>query len=76
MKMTEIYAFTAIGPDGNESIIGYQHPTQTQIMVPIVGTSREMIDPYRPFAEKLAQALGSPVNLVKFSHREDLEAIS
>lgn len=74
--MAEVYAFTTADPSGNESIIGFAHPAAPDVMVPLVSKSMEEMEQYRPFAKKLAEALKVPVNLVKFTSREDVESIS
>lgn len=71
-----VFAFTAVGPDGIESIAGFRHPTQPDVMVPLVAPNLEMMEQFRPLAVALAKAMKQPVKLVKFGAREELESIS
>lgn len=75
-KLAELYAFTASDQEGNESIVGFAHPQDPRVMVPLVAQSREGMEQFRPFAEKLAEAMKAPVSLVRFTVRENVETIS
>lgn len=75
-KIPEIYAFTALDPEGNESLVGLTNPQDPSVLLPLVAASLEGMDRYRPFVQKLAEAMNAPVTIVKFTTREEVETIS
>lgn len=75
--MTEYYVYAASDQKGNESVVGVKPPgDDVPFMIPLTGSTREEMAQYRPLAEKLAQAMNTPVYLVKFTRREDVETIT
>jgi hypothetical protein len=75
--MTEYYVYAASDEQGNESVVGIKPPgDDVPFMIPLTGRTREEMVQYRPLAEKLAQAMKTPVSLVRFTRREDVETIT
>lgn len=72
-KITEIYAFIAVGPDGDEGVCGFQ---SAGTFMPMVCADQARVDSLRPVAVSLAAITGARITLAKFSVREDMEVIS
>lgn len=69
-----LYAWVATEKDGGEGVCG-AFIAGLGGMVPLVGADRERVDSLRPYAELTRKTTGCPVRLVRFSRREDLEAL-
>lgn len=72
-KLTELFAYIAEGPDGIEGIASIQ--VTEELWTPLVSSSREELEAYRPIAAKLAETLKKPVALCHFTMREDLDIV-
>lgn len=76
-KIEEYFAFVAPGPDGNEAVLGLQAQTQQGVMqIPIAAHTMEQMEQFRPVAKHFADAFKTPVTLVKFTGRMDIETVS
>ena len=71
-KITEMFAFTTIDEDGNEGVVAV---FKGNTWLPLTGADIERIDSLRGEAEYVAQAIGKPVTLARFSVRQDLEVL-
>lgn len=76
MDIVEFFAYTAPDQQGNEAVIGFAHPKEPNIMVPLVSANRMQMEQFRPFAQKLAGDMKMPVKLIRFTGREEVETIS
>lgn len=69
-KIEEMYAFIADDTQqGDEGVVGAKFGDQ---WLPFVGADMAMVEKLRPVAQKMQEASGKPIHLVKFTHREDL----
>ena len=76
-KVEEYFAYVALGPDGNESVLGLQAQTDRGVIqIPIAAHTREQVDQFRSVAKQFADSFKLPVTLVKFTSRSDIETIS
>lgn len=72
-KIKEIHAFIATEDDGTEGVIGQLMPDG--VFMPFVCADSERVKQLRPFAKNIAKISKKTVKLIRFSVREDLEAI-
>lgn len=72
-QLRELYAFVAPDADGNEAVAAVQTPQK--VWVPLVATTKELIEQYRPLAKQLAEVVGT-VTMVRFTDRVDVEKIT
>ena len=72
-RIEEMYAFVAEdkGPD-DEGVVGFMADTG---WMPMVGADMARVESLRPIAEAAARASGKPVKLLRFTTREEVEAI-
>lgn len=72
-RLTAVWAWVAVDPeDDQEGICGFRTPTG---WLPMIGADEARIRQLRPIAEQLARASERPIQLVKFTTRENLEVI-
>jgi hypothetical protein len=72
LRIEEMYAFIVMDDDDTEGVLGFQAPGG---FVPMVGADMEMVELLKPMAVKLSAEINKPVQLVKFSVREEVEVI-
>jgi hypothetical protein len=70
-RIETIQAFVAVGPDGDEGIIG---ANVGHGWTPFVAADPERLEQLRPMARKIAKETGIEVRLIRFSLRDDLGA--
>jgi hypothetical protein len=68
----ELWAFIAVVSDGDEGVVGIPTPTG---MGPAVAADRDRLESIRPIVEKFAAQSETPVKLVKFHQRTDVETL-
>lgn len=72
-RIDEMFAFIQLDPaDNTEGVIAFL--TESGWM-PMVGADMNRVAHLRPMAQEVADATGRPVQLVKFSTREELEML-
>lgn len=73
LHIDQMFAFVCVDKDGTEGIPAF---VKNDIAYPLVGADMARIESIRPMAERLANQLGAPLTLCKFSVREELEVIN
>ena len=71
-KIEEIWAWISDEGEGDEGIIAARIGDS---WMPLVGADKLRIESLRDIAEETAKSTGRPVNLIKFSVREDMEVL-
>lgn len=72
-KIDEMFAFIQLDPlDNTEGVIAF---LTTEGWMPMVGADMGRVESLRPQAQEVADATGRPVQLIKFSSREELEML-
>ena len=71
-RITSLWAWTSIGEDDEEGIIGYQ---SDGMWMPLIASDRVRVDEFRRIAQIAAETTGRPVVLRRFSTSEELERI-
>lgn len=72
-RIKDMHAFIAIDPrDDSEGIVS-RIDGRTGLHEPLIGADQARIESHRPYAEEVARATGTPIKLVRFSVREDVE---
>jgi hypothetical protein len=72
-RIKSIWAFLVVDPkDENEGIISM---TRDGLMMPLIASDRVRLDQLRPYAQRVADQIGRPVQLVEFVQRVELETI-
>lgn len=64
-RITSLHAWTQIGPDDEEGIIGYLGSDGT--WMPLIASDRVRLDELRRYAEAIARQTGRPVQLRSFA---------
>jgi len=73
LRIDEMFAFIQLDPlDNTEGVIAY---LSEQGWMPMVGADMARVEYLRPLAQNVADDTGRPVQLVKFSTREELELL-
>ena len=73
LRIDEMFAFIQLDPlDNTEGVIAY---LSEQGWMPMVGADMARVEYLRPLAQNVADDTGRPVQLVKFSTREELEML-
>lgn len=72
LHIDQMFAFVALDKDGTEGVVATM---KEGVYYPLVGADMERVESLKPMAEKLAEQLGVPVTLLKFSVREEIETI-
>lgn len=70
--ITEIYAWIAKTPDGNEGIPAVGTPSG--LVIPLVGGDLSRVESLRPQALQVLEEAGVSLKLVKFIERVELES--
>ena len=73
-KVIALTAFVFTDCNGEEGILAMQQKNGE--WMPLIGASEERIESFRSYAEKIARRMNCPVQLVKFSVREEIETIN
>lgn len=68
----EVWAYIAIGEDGEEGVCGFR---STQGWMPMVCADEARVKSFRPIAEKIARDSDKTITLARFTVRTDLETI-
>lgn len=72
-KIDEMFAYIQLDPlDNTEGVIAFLAESG---WMPMVGADMSRVEYLRPMAQKIADETGRPVQLVKFSTREELEML-
>ena len=71
-RIVELFAFLAVGDDGDEGVIGGYFDGS---WMPFVGADMARMESLRAFAEEISRKTGKRIVLAKFSAREDVETI-
>lgn len=71
-RITEVWAFTTIGDNNEEGIIGMSTPIG---WMPFVAADRARLDMIKPDAQRIATLMKREVMLSKFHLRQDVETI-
>jgi len=76
--LKEVYAYVGQDEQGNEGFVlaVITPPQGDPTVIQLIAPNREIADQYRQYAEAVAQNLGRPVKLVRFSNPQQLEVIS
>ncbi len=73
LRIDEMFAFIQLDPlDNTEGVIAF---LSADGWMPMVGADMARVEKLRPMAQEVADATGRPVQLVKFSTREELEML-
>lgn len=64
-KITEIWAFCAVGPDGDEGLPAFNAPGG--LVMPMVCADKARLENLRPLAEALADKKGITIRLKRFT---------
>lgn len=72
-KIEQIYAFIAEEEPGDEGITAQLTPSG---WMPMIGADMDRAESLREMAQKLADAGGKPIRLVKFETRSEIEVIN
>ena len=71
-RVTEIWAWLAVGDDNEEGIVAFQGPDGG---LPLVMADRTRLDSLRSLAEGVARQGDKTLRLVKFSVREEIDSL-
>lgn len=71
-KVRTITAFIVTEADGTEGITAFINNGR---WVPMIGSDEERVESLKPIAKKISAAIGKPVQMVRFTVREDVEVI-
>ncbi len=72
-KIDEMFAYIQLDPlDNTEGVIAY---LTEQGWMPMVGADMERAQYLRPMAQEIADGTGRPVQLIRFTNREELEML-
>ena len=75
LRIDSMYAFIQLDPaDNTEGVIAFLDPV-SHMWMPAVGADMERVEQVRSIAELTAKSTGHPVQLVHFTHREEIEVI-
>lgn len=69
-----MYAFVATDEDGDEGICA-RFNRATGEWMPLVGADAARLESLTPIAQELADALGKPIRVLKFSTRTEVQTI-
>jgi hypothetical protein len=73
-RITELYAFAAVDSvDDSEGICAFPHGG---FMMPMVGSDTARVNALRPIARVIADQLGVPIHVLRFTVREEIETIT
>jgi len=72
-RITTLWAFTTIGDDGDEGIVGFLDSEAR--WVPLIASDRVRLDQYVGIARSIATKTGKTIKLSKYGGRLDLEII-
>jgi hypothetical protein len=65
--ITELYAFIALHPDGEEGVCAFRHGNT---MLPMVASDWQRVESLLPIAHQIAKESGLTITLARFSGRE------
>lgn len=69
----EMFAFVVVDDDGTEGIIGQRNADGG--WMPLVGADMARVESLIPYAQTCADAIGKPVQVLRFSIRDELQII-
>lgn len=72
-RCDQIFAFICTDDDGNEGVAAQMTPMG---WMPLLGANQERIDSCRDVAQGIADATGSPIELVVFTNRTSVETLT
>jgi len=74
-RIRTLTAFIAVDEEDNsEGVVACTNPV-TGMTEPLIGADDARIMQYRPLAERFVKATGTPITLVRFTVREDVETL-
>lgn len=73
-RIESLWAFLTVDPDGVEGLCAYFEP-KVNMWFPMIAADEARLKDMRKHAKKLAQIQPHKIVLVRFSQREDREAI-
>lgn len=69
-KVTELWAFIGVAPDGDEGVMAMSAPLQQMggqpTMIPMIGADKIRVDKLKPMAEFISKGTGTPYVLKHF----------
>lgn len=71
LRIDEVFAFVVLDDDGTEAIPQFRGPDGDPM--PMLGADKARVESLRPMAKEIADRMGKPVELVRFSTRETVE---
>ena len=71
-KVGEVFAFVVRDGEGIEHVLGARADALT---LPMITADFDRLDSLRSFAKEIARDTGFPIKLLRFSKREEVEAI-
>jgi hypothetical protein len=71
-RVTEIWAWLAVGDDNEEGIVAFQGPDG---WLPLVMADRTRLDSLRSLAEEIARQGDKTLHLVRLSAREEIDSL-
>lgn len=71
-RITELWAFVAVGDDDEDGVIAFLSEAG---WMPMVMADKARLDSIRWKAEEVAKTSGKTVRLVHFSNRQDVETL-
>jgi hypothetical protein len=73
LRIDEMFAFIQLDPkDNTEGVIAYLSDVG---WMPMVGADMDRVEYLRPLAQNVADDTGRPVQLVRFTNREEMELL-
>lgn len=72
LRIEQMYAYVVVDQDGTEGVPAFQAGAMA---MPMVAADQARLDQLRPVAESMARQLGKPIELVRFTVREQVEVI-
>lgn len=74
LRITEMFAFVMVDPaDNSEGICGMATDSG---WVPMVGADTARVESLMPLAQKIADATGRPIEVLRFSNRDTITTIT
>jgi hypothetical protein len=67
-----LWAFLSIDKDGDEGVCAAK---MGDMWVPLVAADEKRVETLREYAQRLVEATGCPIRLVKFTVRQEIEVI-
>lgn len=72
LRIDQIWAFVSVDEKGDEGLCAFQ---SSMGWTPLIAADEARLESLRPVAQRIADASGKPIRLLKFSTREIVEEI-